>query len=342
MFLYITIDIFSHLDEIIAEQAVITNLFNYYLTMLPLIFIQTSPVAALLSLLYTLGTLSMHNEIIAMRNAGLSIIRITRPLILIGLLLSIVNFWLNESVMPYALKNQEYLKEEVFEKKEKDTPQDKPITNLAFYGRKNRLFFVNTFDINKTEMQGVVILQQDSIQNMVKKIVADKAKWEYDSWRFFRCYIYTFDASGQISGDPNYMESIKTDIEDSPEEIFRQKNKVASMDIFELFDYIQRLRHSGAEETVRNLKVDLYNKLTSPFVSMVIILAGIPFAITTRRGVGFFGSMGICVGISFLYYVTSAFSLALGKAGLLHPLLAASLPHILFILMGIILIRRHR
>ena len=317
------------------------SLMNYYMSLLPIIFLQTSPVAALLSTLYTLGTLGRHNEIIAMRNAGLSIFRITRPLILVGLLLSIGNFWVNESIMPYALKNQEYFKQQIFEDERQNVAEEKPVKNLAFYGRKNRLFFINIFDIKKTEMQGIVILQQDRNQNLVKKIVADSGKWEYDSWRFFGCYIYQFDESGKISSDPEYKETIKTDIEESPEEIIKQKHKVASMDLFELIEYIQRLRHSGAEETVRSLKVDLYNKLTSPFVSLIIILAGIPFAITTKRRAGFFGSMGVCVGISFLYYVSSAFSLALGKAGLLHPLLSALLPHLCFASGGIILIKKH-
>ena len=276
-----------------------------------------------------------------MRNAGLSIFKITRPLILIGFLLSVGNFWVNESIMPYALKNQDHLKQQIFEDEKREASEKESIKNLAFYGRKNRLFFINEFNIGKTSMKGIVILQQDNNQNLVKKIVADDGTWEYDSWRFNRCYIYTFDKTETISSDPNYIETIKTDIDDPPEEIIQQKNKVSTMNIFELLNYIRRLTHSGAKETVRSLKVDLYNKFTSPFVSLIIILAGIPFAITTKRGAGFFGSMGICVGISFLYYIISAFSLALGKAGILPPLLAASLPHIGFASTGIFLIKKH-
>jgi len=69
-FLYIIIDVFSHLDEILKQKVNIDVLFRYYISYLPIIFVQVSAIASLLSTLYTFGTLNRNNEIVAMRSSA--------------------------------------------------------------------------------------------------------------------------------------------------------------------------------------------------------------------------------------------------------------------------------
>ena len=80
-FLYIIVDIFGHLDEIIRQKISLSLLIDYYLAYIPFIFTQITPIACLLSTLYVLGNLCRHNEIIAMRSAGISTFKIIRGLI---------------------------------------------------------------------------------------------------------------------------------------------------------------------------------------------------------------------------------------------------------------------
>mgnify|MGYP001346064091 FL=1 len=109
--LYIIIDLFGHLDEILKQNIKMGILWEYYISMIPLIIMQTAPVASLISAIYVLGTLNKYGEITAMRAAGISIHRILMPFIYIGLAITILIFALSEKVLPESMRKAESIKE---------------------------------------------------------------------------------------------------------------------------------------------------------------------------------------------------------------------------------------
>jgi lipopolysaccharide export LptBFGC system permease protein LptF len=81
---------------------------------------------------------------------------------------------------------------------------------------------------------------------------------------------------------------------------------------------------------VRNLSVDRYHRIISPFTSLFIILIGIPFALKIKKRATGLSSFGVALVVGFLYYVANAVSIALGKSGTIPwPLVSASLAHLL-------------
>ena len=337
IFLYVIIDIFSHLDELLKHKTNILILKDYYLSYLPVIFVQIAPVACLLATLYTLGSLTRNNEIIAMRTSGLSILQITQTMIMFGIIISVFVFLVNEKITPVSLNQLEQVKTKMKEEPTQDK-QKETIKNLSIYGLNNRLIFVSKFIVKDNTMEGITILEQDENQNVTKKIVANKGIWENGLWKFYQSLTYNFDISGQMKGDPQYLEEEIMNIIETPQDFLNQRQRPETMNISQLEDYIMRLSHSGAETIVKNLRVDLYHKFTFPFTSLVIIIVGIPFALRIKGRVTALSSLGISFMVGFLYYVSNAICLALGKANFLPPLVAASLGHILFLFLGIYLI----
>ena len=335
--LYIIIDIFSHLDEILKHKLDLIILKDYYLWYLPIIFVQIAPVACLLATLYTLGNLARHNEIIAMRTSGLSVPQIAHSMVLFGIVISIFVFLVNEKISPGALNRVEAIKLQK-ENPAKENKRAETIENLSMYGLKNRLFFVNRFSLLDNSMEGITILEQDEHQNLTRKIVANRGVWENGLWKFYRSLSYSFDSEGKLKDNPRYMEEEIMDISEAPADFLSQRRHPEVMNIPQLEKYIFRLSGSGAESIVRNLKVDLYNRFTSPFTSLIIILVGIPFALKIKGRVTTLSSFGISFGLGFLYYALNAIAIAAGKAGFLPPLLAASLGHIVFLFLSIYLI----
>lgn len=92
LFLYIIIDVFSHLDDILKQRVELLLLLKYYGSFLPIIFVQVTPICCLLSTLYAFGKLNRDNEIIAMRSSGLSVLQITKTIIIFGLVVSACSF----------------------------------------------------------------------------------------------------------------------------------------------------------------------------------------------------------------------------------------------------------
>lgn len=338
IFLYIIVDVFGHLDEILKQKINMLLLKQYYLAYLPIIFVQIAPIACLLATLYTLGSLNRNNEVVAMRASGLSIWQITKTAIIFGIIVSVFVFLLNEKLGPKSQNIIEKIKMQMESQDKKKSVEKEIIKNLSMYGLRNRLFFVNKFLLKDNTMEGITILEQDKHQNITRKIVANKGVWQEGLWTFYNSITYDFDENGQIKQEPRYLKEEIMSITETPQDFLNQIQLPAFMNIAQLDDYIYRLAKSGAETVIKNLKVDLYQRFASPLTSLIIIIVGIPFALKIKKRATALASFGICFIVSFLYYVSNAISIAFGKAGLLPPFMAASLSHFLFFLLGIFLI----
>jgi lipopolysaccharide export system permease protein len=340
LMLYVIVDIFSHLDEILKQKTNIDLLFIYYLNFLPFIFVQVAPFACLLGCLYTLGVLNRNNEIIAMRTAGLSIWKISKTLIVFACLISVLVFLVNDKFVPQSEITKQEIKNQI-EEASKETPDktQETVTNLSIYGLKNRLFFINKFEVLENKMEGVTILEQDDLTNVRKKIVASYGIYKDGLWHFYECITYFFGEDGRVKGEPSYFPEQLMDITESPRDFLKQRQKPEFMTVAQLNDYILKLSMSKAQAVVRNLKIDLYQRFFMPLTSLVILIVGIPFSLVMHRRATGLSSLGIAIMVGFLYYVVNAISIAFGKGGLFPPILAVSLSHILFLSFGLYLIR---
>ncbi len=338
-FLYIIVDLFSHLDVLLENKTGVETIKLYYLTFLPTIFIQVAPFACLLATLYTFSKLNHENEIIAMRASGLSIFQITKTAIIFGFIVSVFVFWLNDKVAPvYRMENLK-IKEQIEGGKTKiKTQNNKILKNLTIYGSKNRLFYVNKFDTEKKTMDGIIILEHDIKQNIVRKIVANKGEFKDNLWTFYKSITYIFDENGQLKSEPQFLEEEIMPFIETPEEFIGQKQSTDFMSLSQIEDYIWRLSRSGATSVIRNLKVDYYQRFTLPLTSLIIILIGIPFSFKMRRKSTGMSAFGISLAVGFIYYVLNAICIALGKAGIFIPFLSVSLSHIVMLLLSIYLI----
>ena len=203
---------------------------------------------------------------------------------------------------------------------------------------KNRLFFVNKFLPSSNTMEGITILEHDEHQNLTKKIVASKGIYKEGIWRFYQTITYDFDEDSQLQHEPQFFEEEIMTIPETPHEFLTQRQKPDFMTISQLEDYLWKLSKSGATTVIRNLKVDLYQRFTAPFNSIIIMLLGIPFALKMRRRATGLSSIGLSIMMGFLYYVVNAVSIAFGKGGILIPILSASLSQILALLASMYLI----
>jgi lipopolysaccharide export LptBFGC system permease protein LptF len=113
-----------------------------------------------------------------------------------------------------------------------------------------------------------------------------------------------------------------------PPNYFKNDEPIAELMTYaELRDYITRLRASGAN-IVPQL-VALHRKVAFPFVTIIMTLLAVPFAVTTGRRGAMYG-IGVGLVLAIVYWITLSVSGALGAGGVLPPVLAAWTPNILF------------
>ncbi len=337
--LYIIIDVLSFLDEILKHQVSFRTLIQYYLLYIPIIFTQVAPFSCLLATIYTFAKLNRDSEIIAMRASGLNIFDITKTVIIFGFVISILVFWTNSSLVPLASAFKQKIKYSIENTAKKNQNKNKEvIINLSMYGLKNSLFFINRFTPATKTMEGIIILEHDKFQNIIRKIVANKGVFKNGKWIFYQNITYDFDAAGQLKTEPKFAVEEIMAIPETPNDFLTQSQQPYFMTTDQLKGYLLKLKKSGADTVIRNLKVDLYQRYMSPLLSVFIILLAIPFALKIKKYATGISSLGISIIMAFSYYVINAISVALGKAGFIAPILAASLSHILALALSFYLI----
>jgi lipopolysaccharide export system permease protein len=338
--LYVIIDIFGRLDEILKQNIQLGILWDYYISMIPLIIIQTTPVASLISTMQVLGTLNKYGEITAMRSAGISIYRILLPFIYIGFAITILIFGVSEKILPQSMRKAESIKENYIENIDKNkSVNKKTISNIALCGKNNRLIFIDNFDISSKTAAGITILEQDKKDNVSLKINAHEAKWIGGKWLFSNILTYKLDDKGAVIDSPEFFQEKIIPME-SPKDLIAKGTNYEYMGFHDLSNYIKNFSEASPKLIAR-LRVDLHQKISLPFTSLVVILIGAGFALRTRqrgKATALLG-IGMSIVIGFIYYAFMASCIALGKSGTLPPFLSAHLANILFGLIGVILIR---
>jgi len=344
-FLFILIDMFGNLQDFIEKSVSLKVIAEYYVSFLPSIVVQTSTMACLISVLFTYSSLNANNEIIAIRASGMNFWQITRPALIFALFVSALVFLVNEKFVPQSsIMNQEIRDNQI-----KVVPSQKGrgkqvIHNLTFYGLKNRLFFIDSFDPNTNELTGITIIGHDHNQNLVEKIVALRGTWTGIAWKFYNCQITTYSSAlPNVPSGIRIAEEKLMDIKETPKDFLRQRMDINSMNLQQLHAYIKRFSGSGALKTVNNLRVDLHQKITFPLRNFIIVLIGLPFALKSvgKRKAMTFTSIAIALVIGFLYYVSDAVGLALAKGEALLPWQGAWLTPILFTLTALLIIFRN-
>ena len=337
IFLYIIIDLFGHLDEILREDVGPGVLMRYYASFIPFIFVQSAPMSILLSTIYLLGDLNRHNEIIAFKASGINSWKLIKVVMYAGLLISILVFAVNDRIVPRTSAISNSIKQESIENI-KDLGADKAVKDLALYAVGNRIVLVRYFDTEKKILKDLLIHQHDRRQNLTYKVTADSAAWKDGKWYGYRVSTHRLDSAGRIIGDPSFYERAIIEIEESPEQLLSQRWSTDLMTYGQLASYVRRFGGASAK-TQRRLLVDLHHKIAFPLVNFIIILVGASFALKVRRG-GALAGIGVSVIIGLGYYAFMAIILALGKAGILPPLLAAWGANITFGGVGIFMMRK--
>ena len=100
--IFLVVDLIENIDKFIDRDAEVSTVFIYYVYYIPYIINLTLPISMLLSCLFTLGSMSQHNEIVAQKSAGISLYRIFTPLFIFSFFISIGAGLFSEFVVPWT------------------------------------------------------------------------------------------------------------------------------------------------------------------------------------------------------------------------------------------------
>jgi lipopolysaccharide export LptBFGC system permease protein LptF len=114
---------------------------------------------------------------------------------------------------------------------------------------------------------------------------------------------------------------------DGPGYFGSERPDAEAMSFTELRDHIAGLRSSGLN--VVPYLVELHRKLAFPFITLIMALIAVPFAVTTGKRGAMYG-VGAGIVLAILYWTAISVFAGIGAAGLISPALAAWAPNIVF------------
>ncbi len=100
-----------------------------------------------------------------------------------------------------------------------------------------------------------------------------------------------------------------------------------SMTYGDLRDYIDSMQGSGLN--MLQQLVALHRKIAFPFVTIVMTLLAVPFAVTTGRRGTLYG-IGVGIVLAMVYWTANNVFGVVGSLGIVTPMLAAWAPNLLF------------
>lgn len=324
-------DLFDNLDELLRHETPLRVVLRYYLAMLPSAFSLTIAWAAWLGSIFLLVNFGFHNEITAMKVAGLKITTIVRPMVFIGFLIGIFTFLITDRLVPKTSRLANELREVHIEMKMRKE-EGRIFRNVTYNAAGSRLYYFRTFSRGAQTVEDAIVLWLDKEnRNTRQKMVAKKGRWLPDqaAWEFEGVMEYQMDSRGRILGEPHHhVKKAYPEISVTPNDLATASSESSFLSYRELKRLIETLKENGVR--ISSESVDLHYRLAAPWQSLVMMMIAIPLLTKTRSRKVIAMNVLLCLGLIFVYHVMGAVGLALGKAGKLLPFASAWFNNIIF------------
>jgi LPS export ABC transporter permease LptG/LPS export ABC transporter permease LptF len=305
-------------DKIFKGQATTAEVITLLVYMTPRFIYYVIPISALLSVLVTFGLLSRNSELTVMKACGVSLYRASLAVVLLSLVFSATIFGLEERVLARSNRKAEVIDAKI---RGRTARVFDALNRQWVVGRDGAIYHYLDFNPERRELAALTIYQPRTDKwDLATATSAETAQYGR-GWVGRRVRIGDFTGATQ-----KWTESAEHPLSLEPPDYFESEQPVAEMmTVVELRKYVNELAASGVN--VSHLAVELQHKLAFPFVTLVMTLLAIPFGVSTgRRGALYAIGLGIVLALG--YWIVTSLFVALGKSGLLTPILAAWTPNI--------------
>lgn len=332
MSIFILIDFFEHADEFVVKNVRWSIWALYYVYKVPFIFSYMAPQAVLLATVVTLTSFSRSNEFTAMKACGIGVTGITSPILVGSLVICLIVLASNEYIMPVTTERMNNIYRVTVQGNK--TPAYIARSKIWFKSAEGTIWNINYFDPDRSMMRNVSLFLYEGNRLIRERIDASAVFWNGRQWEFLDGYIRTFLPKGLASTE--YFEKRIFAVTETPADFKKVQKEPEEMSAREMYQVIQTDTSVGKD--AERKWVDLYRKLSYPFVSFVMALVGIPLSLRTSRrgGVLFCVGVSLAMGLTFSFFY--AMGISLGHGGTFGPLMAAWGPLALFASVGVYMI----
>jgi lipopolysaccharide export system permease protein len=314
------------------------------------------PVSLLLALLWVLTNHARHNEITAMRAAGISLARLCAPYFVVGLLATVALFLFNERYSASAADASDALLKRHADQQvpaaERNEVKNRIFVNSS-PGGQNRQWTQVGYNTKTKEIIQPEVVSTPTNGGPRFELSADIAAWTNHAWLFYGKVIeYRTDpgANGAVRilvTNALFMPQFTETPEQIQSEInvmgyYNHFNKTHLADV-PLKDIVNYLRwHPHPERKMRNwIYTKLHGRFAGPFACLVVVFVAIPFAAGSGRRNVFVG-VATSITIFFAYFVLQQIGFSFAENGWLPPWFGAWFPNLFFVFASLVMMSKVR
>jgi len=283
---------FEQFSFLLTEQISFGTLIYLHILKVPEFIVLAVPIAILMTTIFVYNKLSITSEIIALQSCGVSLYKLICPAIHLSLILSLILFIVNESIVPISNYKAAITLEEVMNINRWDLKSDhivyKELANRNYEqisDQDNYLkYFFYSERFSDGKMQEVTLLIRDN--RGLKVIIKSKfAEWNEGNkyWFFYN------GVKSIINPDGSYGQGIKFDeIRLNLSSISRQfqldreKLDHREMNIFQIYQRLLVAKKAGDIPNLIKLQVNLQKRFTLPISCAVLAFLGTAIGINLQ------------------------------------------------------------
>lgn len=287
--------------------------------------------SALLGSILGLSSMAVDSELVVIRAAGVSILQMIGSVLKLGAVLAVISILIGELVSPWSETEAQRGKAEAMQQ---DISQQ---SDFGIWMRDNQTY-VNVAEVlPDLSLLNVRIFEFDLQGRLRSLVYADRGRYRNERWQLNDIQ-QTLIAEERDGAESKQVKSAYWTTEVTPEILSVFMIRPDQLSAWQLNKYIGHLDENSQDTS--SYELAFWGKIATPIATGVMVILAIPFVFSQIRSGGFGRNLfvGIMLGLAFF-----AFDKGFGYIVLVYninPFIGAFLPTTLFMLAGLILLRR--
>ncbi len=322
-------NVIAQLDNVGKDDFTLLTLIQFVALITPQSMYELFPMAALLGSLMGMGGLSANTELVAMRASGLSIWRIIRSVLQVGVLMLVVAVFVGEVIAPVAERQGQQLRSAALNR------------GISFLGSRGLWVrdedrFINARRVFPDNTLGeLTIYEFDDAARLKVVTAAVEAHYQDGQWLMHNVSQSEFTQERVLI---RHVEQMASATSLTPDLLGIVALRPENMSIRDIDQFMTYLEDNGLDS--KQYQYAYWGRFMTPLAALVMLFISVPFVFGSLRSVSAGQRVFIGMLVGFGFYLVSQVVNQVGQVFAFNPLLTVLLPGVVFMLFGIRAVRR--
>ena len=324
-------------DLILTKSETFRTVFKLLALKVPAFLGFALPIALVVSTFIILARLINDQEILAFQLGGYSLKRITFPIVIIGLLVSLAGFGVNNYLVPWA--NLEYRRE--IYRITRDNPLPRIQSDLFFKDPSGRIIYVGQYNEAENRIEDVLIFNSgglnltglDTPENFPELLTSQSGSLTEQGWTLTGGKVVGLDKSGEVRYSMKFDE-LRISVSSALQNLAFGSRKTNEMGVRDLRTKASTADRAG--KAAAKLKFAFHSRFSQSLAALVFVLFSVSLSLLLRHRSKAVGILLALLSVGG-YQGVLLWAKSSARQGVLQPAIGAWLPDIIFGTLGLTL-----